>query len=107
MSKTNPKGPPGFRMLSVMFVHPEACFLSQEHLKKARYLSLKYAKSFLVERDGITMVKTVLYTTTGLRYTSGLMHYSGFDDALQLRLVAHLDETYIDHTTQLIERLQQ
>jgi hypothetical protein len=107
MSKTQAKGPPGLRMLSVMFTHPEACFLSDEHLKKARFLSLKFAKSFLVEKDGITMVKSVLYTTTGLRYSSGHMHYSGFDNALQLQLEAHLVDIYDDHTTQLIERLQQ
>lgn len=112
MSKSNQsKGPVGLRMLSVMFAHPDECFLSEDNLKKARYLDLKFAKAFLVDRtisDGVTvkMVKAVMYTRTGIRYSSELMPAPGHDDDLTQWLEIHLNEVYANHTQALVQRLQ-
>jgi hypothetical protein len=106
-AKLSLKGPPGLKMLSVLFTHPDKCFLSEERLTKARYLNLKYAKCFVVDRESGPVAIVTLCTQAGVRFRCAEMEYVASDGSLQLMLESYLDGVYEGYTQQLPQRLIQ
>lgn len=99
------KGPLGLRTLAVLFNHPDKSFLSEERLAKARQLNLKYAKSFVVERESGPFVITVLRTQNGKEYRCPEVEFIRFDHALQLHMEAYLDGVADGQSQALLQRL--
>lgn len=109
MSKTKAqlKGPPGLRMLAVLFTHPDACFLSAERMDQARFLNLKYAKCVVDNRESGPITVVVLCTKSGAQYRSEVASPPRTtENELQQLLEAYLDGVYDGAVEQTPQRLQ-